>query len=125
MTEEDLNRPSVLFAASEMAPLVKTGGLADVAGSLTSALASLGCDVRVVLPYYGDLAHQIGISHSIAHLRLHDRDVEIVEYRIAPRFENPRELPDISAEIGEILAGKHRCAKDEIHPGGVERQRRA
>ena len=44
--------PSVLFAASEAAPLVKTGGLADVAGALPGALRRLGCDARVLLPGY-------------------------------------------------------------------------
>ncbi len=42
----------VLFAASEALPLVKTGGLADVAGALPGALAALGVDIRVVLPAY-------------------------------------------------------------------------
>lgn len=42
----------VLFAASEVYPLIKTGGLADVAQSLPNALSSLGAEVRVVLPAY-------------------------------------------------------------------------
>ena len=74
-----MTRPRVLFAASEMAPLVKTGGLADVAGSLTLALQSLGCDVRVALPFYGDLAATLGALRLIARLRLQGRDVEIFE----------------------------------------------
>ena len=42
----------VLLAASEVVPFAKTGGLADVAGSLPKALAAQGHDVRIVLPKY-------------------------------------------------------------------------
>lgn len=42
----------VWFLASEVAPFAKTGGLADVAGSLPGALKKLGVDVRVGLPFY-------------------------------------------------------------------------
>ena len=42
----------VLSVASECAPLVKTGGLADVAGALPGALAGLGVEMRTVLPGY-------------------------------------------------------------------------
>nr|MBL8409674.1 glycogen synthase GlgA [Dechloromonas sp.] len=43
---------AVLFAASEMAPWVKTGGLGDVAAALPAALRRAGHDIRVLLPYY-------------------------------------------------------------------------
>ncbi len=42
----------VLFVASEAHPLIKTGGLADVAGALPPALAAQGVTVRTLLPGY-------------------------------------------------------------------------
>jgi len=42
----------VLFATSEIAPWVKTGGLGDVAAALPPALRAAGIDVRVLAPYY-------------------------------------------------------------------------
>ncbi|HHV61754.1 MAG TPA: glycogen synthase GlgA [Firmicutes bacterium] len=42
----------ILIVSPEVSPFAKTGGLADVAGSLPKALAMLGNDVRVVLPRY-------------------------------------------------------------------------
>jgi starch synthase len=40
----------VLGVASEMYPLLKTGGLADVVGALPAALAPLGVELRTLLP---------------------------------------------------------------------------
>jgi starch synthase len=41
---------NVLQVTAEIFPLLKTGGLADVAGALPTALNQVGCDVRVLLP---------------------------------------------------------------------------
>lgn len=42
----------ILFVTSEAYPLVKTGGLADVSGSLPAALRELGHNVRILIPGY-------------------------------------------------------------------------
>jgi starch synthase len=42
----------VLMVASEAAPFAKTGGLADVVGSLPAALQALDCEVAVLIPRY-------------------------------------------------------------------------
>lgn len=46
----------ILFAASEAAPFIKTGGLGDVAGALPKELAKQGVDIRVVLPFYSQIS---------------------------------------------------------------------
>ena len=46
----------LLFVASECAPFVKTGGLADVIGAVPKALAATGTDVKILIPAYPALA---------------------------------------------------------------------
>ena len=43
----------ICMISSESVPFSKSGGLADVVGALSTALATLGDDVRVILPLYG------------------------------------------------------------------------
>lgn len=56
----------VLFAASEAAPLIKTGGLADVSGALPAALHRMGVDVRVLLPGYPQVLKALSSLQQIA-----------------------------------------------------------
>ena len=45
----------ICFIASEVTPLAKTGGLADVAGALAKYLAAGGHDIRVFMPLYAQV----------------------------------------------------------------------
>ena len=68
----------ILFASSEVHPLIKTGGLADVAGSLPRALAELSQDIKVVLPNYQSLKKTEDV-HFISTVRVNNQDANILE----------------------------------------------
>ena len=93
----------VLIATSEAYPLMKTGGLGDVCGSLPVALSQLDCDVRLVLPGYREARARIGAVKVAAQLTVDGIDgpvtllegtlpntrvpVWLVDY--APLFDRP------------------------------------
>jgi len=60
----------ILFATSEAHPLIKTGGLADVSGSLPAALGRLKQEVRLVLPAYPAAVANAGALTRVASLAL-------------------------------------------------------
>ncbi|ABN73453.1 putative Glycogen synthase [Actinobacillus pleuropneumoniae] len=56
----------ILHICSEMYPLIKTGGLADVMGALPYAQQQSGNDVRVLIPLYPQVAEKIGETNEVA-----------------------------------------------------------
>jgi starch synthase len=71
----------ILFAASEALPLVKTGGLADVASALPQALAEAGAEVRVLIPGYRSALQAAAGSEVRGRLNVRGRQFRILEYR--------------------------------------------
>jgi len=61
---------NILFASAEAHPLIKTGGLADVAGSLPRAIRHLHHDIRIVIPAYQSVLKQAEKFTLVAHLEL-------------------------------------------------------
>ncbi|MFP5350581.1 MAG: glycogen synthase, partial [Gammaproteobacteria bacterium] len=61
-------KPKVLFVASEAHPLIKTGGLADVCGSLPPALRRRGMDVHLLMPAYFDALSVAGTLRAVAEI---------------------------------------------------------
>ncbi len=67
----------ILFATSEAHPLVKTGGLGDISGSLPTALKRLRQDVRLILPAYPQAKQRAGKLKELAELALPGTDTPV------------------------------------------------
>src|SRR5215213_6446903 len=93
---------NILFVAAELAPLIKTGGLADVARALPSALRRLGHDARVVMPGYRRIlasATQLHGPIATTFLPAGDR-MEIMRVYTTTLGDTPIYLLDIPAAFG-------------------------
>ncbi len=84
----------VLFATSEAFPLIKTGGLGDVANSLPNSLQQSGADVRMILPAYREVLQKVDDFKIIGWMKLGlQQEVRILE-TTHPAFEMPIWLVD-------------------------------
>jgi starch synthase len=77
----------VLFVTSEIAPLIKTGGLADVSAALPAALHGMGVDVRVLLPGYPQVLKALP------------------QLKFVTRFTELPNFPDVSLLVGALPDG--------------------
>jgi starch synthase len=94
----------VLFAASEVAPLSKTGGLADVAQSLPKALHRLGHDVKVMTPAYRGMLEAFRSLRPVAAVDLNGFPMSIWEGSLEPH-DPPLWLvdcPELYARVGSL-----------------------
>ncbi len=60
----------VLFVTSEVYPLIKTGGLADVSAALPNALRNMGIDIRLLLPGYPVVLKQLSLIEVHENIRV-------------------------------------------------------
>lgn len=87
----------VLFVASEVNPILKVGGIADVVGSLSKEIRRLGHDVRIAIPFYWVLEEKRQISFkkiSSFEIRI-DKKQEVVEIfqTLLPDMPEQTEIP--------------------------------
>jgi len=73
---------NILYISSEAFPLIKTGGLGDVAGSLPAALLKQSQDVRLLLPAYPEVLSKITKSKILAVSTYYSLAVQIIETRL-------------------------------------------
>jgi starch synthase len=87
---------NILFLISEVEDIIKTGGLADVGKALPLALAERGHNVKVILPYYKQVAHDFSLTdampkqsiqlhqqyyqYAVKQLSLHGMDVYLIDH---------------------------------------------
>lgn len=67
----------ILFASSEAHPLIKTGGLADVSGSLPRAIRNSKQEIRLILPAYPAAVKGAGHLKEVAALELPGSDAPV------------------------------------------------
>jgi len=72
----------ILYISSEAFPLIKTGGLADVAGSLPPALLKKKQDVRLLLPAYPEVLNKITRKKICSTSVYYNLPVQIIETRL-------------------------------------------
>jgi starch synthase len=99
----------VLSVASECAPLVKTGGLADVAGALPGALADHGVTMRTLLPGYPSVMDALETAECVAtRPGLFEGDARLLLARAAGLDLYVLDAPHLYDRPGSIYLGPDR-----------------
>ncbi len=131
----------VLFASSEVFPLIKTGGLADVSAALPVALAAAGMDMRILMPGYpdalaqagelrelGNLGDPLGVGHesTLVEGRLPGSDVPVLMIACPALYDRPdgpyhdgagQDYADNAVRFGLLSRVAAQCAMDGCPDG--------
>jgi starch synthase len=89
----------IAFVATEAVPYAKTGGLADVAGSLPKELEKLGCEVKLFIPKYfltDEAEHDLHYNWDIGEMPIRINNVTRTVHVHQSR------LPDSDVEVNFI-----------------------
>jgi starch synthase len=92
----------IIFISPEVVPFAKTGGLADVAGSLPKALKEIGHDVRVIMPLYGKIKNP---KSEIRIFKIGSEEVSVHEGRI----------PDTEVPVYFVAHEKYFGSREELY----------
>ena len=85
----------ILQVSAEIFPLLKTGGLADIAGALPAALQEAGCDVRLLLPGFPAICAGLVGAEPVGQVRMSwGLSVEVVR----------GELPSLARAGNKVMA---------------------
>ena len=115
MGDKPLN---ILFATTEATPYIKTGGLADVSGSLPPVMRSLGNDGRLILPAYPEAVNKLGEVTEAAVLRIpgYDGTVRLLEGKGSEGMPVYLvEYPDAFAREGNPYVNEHGSDWEDNH----------
>jgi len=112
----------VLFIASECAPIIKVGGLADVVGSLPKTLKALGVNVSVALPFYG------AINIKRGNLRLVRKNLSVIfqgrkeNFNLWQTFLPGSRVPLFLIENKKYFSGESVYIESDASSGGSKRE---
>ena len=112
------DRMKILSVTSEIYPLVKTGGLADVAGALPPALARLGVETRTLVPGYPAVANALKNAATV-----HTYDALLgVEARLVAASSGPLDLLVLDAPaLYDRPGGPYNAPGGADHPDNWRR----